>query len=110
VFLLRLCPIAPFTVLNYLFGITSIKVRDFMLGGFGMLPGAIVYVLLGTTISSIADAANGNFDAGIMPIILLIFGTMMAIFAIYYISKVTKRYLTTNIIDIEAPTNSDPLI
>ena len=109
-FLLRLCPIAPFTVLNYLFGITSIKVRDFMLGGFGMLPGAIVYVLLGTTISSIADAANGNFDAGIMPIILLIFGTMMAIFAIYYISKVTKRYLTTNIIDIEAPTNSDPLI
>jgi len=81
-----------------------------MLGGFGMLPGAIVYVLLGTTISSIADAANGNFDAGVMPIILLVFGTLLAIFAVYYISKVTQRYLTTNVIDIEGVQNDDPLI
>lgn len=101
-FLLRLCPIAPFTVLNYLFGITSIKVKDFMIGGFGMLPGAFVYVLLGTTISSIADAANGNFDAGVLPLIMLIFGTVLALFAIIYISMVTKRYLNNNIIDLES--------
>lgn len=101
VFLLRLCPIAPFTLLNYLFGITGIKVKHFMLGGFGMLPGAFVYVLLGTTISSIADAANGNFDGGPLPIILLVVGTITAFVAIIYISIVTKRYLNSNMIDLE---------
>lgn len=100
VFLLRLCPIAPFTVLNYLLGITGIKVKDFMLGAFGMLPGAFVYVLLGTTISSIADAANGNFEGGAMTMVLLIFGTIMAFVAIIYISIVTKRYLNSNMIDL----------
>eukprot|EP00347_Sterkiella_histriomuscorum_P024041 403332511 len=104
VLLLRLCPIAPFTVLNYLFGITSIKVKDFMIGGFGMLPGAFVYVLLGTTISSIADAANGNFEAGVLPLIMLIFGTLLAIFAVVYISIVTKRYLNNNLIDLDSGT------
>lgn len=73
-----------------------------MIGGFGMLPGAFVYVLLGTTISSIADAANGNFDAGVLPLIMLIFGTVLALFAIIYISMVTKRYLNNNIIDLES--------
>lgn len=66
-----------------------------------MLPGAIVYVLLGTTISSIADAANGNYEAGVIPFVMLIFGTILAIIAIAYISMVTKRYLNNNIIDLE---------
>lgn len=101
VFLLRLCPIAPFTLLNYLFGITSIKVTHFMIGGFGMVPGAIVYVMLGTTISSIADAADGNFEGGVLTLIMMIFGTIMALVAIIYISIVTKRYLNNNLIDLD---------
>ena len=84
--------------MNYLFGITSIKVWDFMIGGFGMLPGAFVYVLLGTTITSIADAANGNFEGGVLTLGLLIFGTVMALIAIIYVSILTKRYLNSNMI------------
>jgi uncharacterized membrane protein YdjX (TVP38/TMEM64 family) len=84
---------APFTILNYMFGITAIRVRDFMLGGFGMLPGAIVYIFLGTTISNIADAANGNFEGGAATLVLLILGCALGLFAIVYISIVTKRYL-----------------
>ena len=93
IFLLRLCPIAPFTVLNYLMGLTSISVYSFFLGGFGMLPGSIVYIFLGTTISNIADAAEGNFQGGWLTLVLLICGCIMGLIAVVYISLLAKRYL-----------------
>ena len=40
--LLRLCPLLPFSLLNYFFGLTSVSVRHFLLGGIGMIPGTIV--------------------------------------------------------------------
>ena len=42
VFLLRLSPIVPFNVLNYLFGASRIRLRDFIIGSAGMLPGTLV--------------------------------------------------------------------
>ena len=39
--LLRLCPLIPFSFLNYVLGITSVSVKNFLLGGFGMIPGTI---------------------------------------------------------------------
>lgn len=66
-----------------------------------MLPGAVVYIMLGTTISNIADAAEGNYQGGWITIGMLIFGTIMAFVAIIYISMVTKRYLQSNMIDLE---------
>jgi len=93
VFLLRLCPLAPFTILNYTFGITSIKLLHFAIGGFGMLPGAVVYVFVGTTISNIADAVDGNYDGGYIYIVMLVVGTLLGVFAVVYISIITKRYL-----------------
>jgi uncharacterized membrane protein YdjX (TVP38/TMEM64 family) len=41
-------------------GITEIKTSHFIIGNLGMLPGVIVYVFIGTTISSIAEAAGGG--------------------------------------------------
>ena len=61
-FLLRLCPLVPFNAFNYIMGITGVKFWDYAFGGVGMIPGTIVYVFIGTTISNIADAASGNFE------------------------------------------------
>ena len=47
VFLLRLSPIAPFNVLNYLFGASRIRLRDFIIGSAGMLPGTLVCAYAG---------------------------------------------------------------
>ena len=48
--LLRLSPVVPFAVKNYLFGVSRVKMRDYVIGTFlGKLPGAIVLVALGTT-------------------------------------------------------------
>jgi uncharacterized membrane protein YdjX (TVP38/TMEM64 family) len=48
--LLRLSPIVPFAVKNYLFGVSRVRMRDYLIGTFlGKLPGAIILTALGTT-------------------------------------------------------------
>lgn len=62
--LLRLCPLIPFTLLNYVFGLTSVSIKNYLFGGIGMIPGTVAYVYLGTTISNIAEASSGGFSGG----------------------------------------------
>ena len=45
--LLRLSPIVPFNVLNYALGLTTIRLRDFLLASAGMIPGALMYAYCG---------------------------------------------------------------
>ena len=54
---LRLCPIIPFTILNFILGTSSIKVKDYFIGQFGILPALIAYVFIGTTLSDLKDSA-----------------------------------------------------
>lgn len=45
---LRLVPIVPFTAVNYAAGLTSVGVRDYLLGtAVGIVPGTVAYVALG---------------------------------------------------------------
>ena len=97
VLLLRLCPLVPFTVFNYVMGITGVSFFDYAVGGLGMLPGTLVYVFVGTTVGSIQDAASGNYDAGPAGLVLLIVGSVLACVAIIYVSIVVKRYLNAAI-------------
>ena len=92
-FLLRLCPLIPFNAFNYIMGITSVTFKAYAIGGIGMIPGTIVYVFVGTTISNISAAASGDFEGGTVTLVLLIVGTVLAFVAIIYITVVVKRYL-----------------
>jgi len=60
-FLMRLTPLIPYILLNYLLALTKISMRDFCLGTFGLLPSQFVFVFVGTTISNIQDAAAGDY-------------------------------------------------
>lgn len=56
VFLTRLSPVFPFTLLNYAFGLTRVPFGHYLLASWiGMLPGTVLYVYLG----SLARAATG---------------------------------------------------
>jgi uncharacterized membrane protein YdjX (TVP38/TMEM64 family) len=45
--LLRLSPIMPFNLLNYVLGVSTVRLRDFVLGFVGMLPGTILAAYAG---------------------------------------------------------------
>ena len=59
VFLLRLSPIFPFALLNYALGLTRVRIRDYVLAGFGMLPGTMLYVYYGKLAGDVAALAGG---------------------------------------------------
>src|SRR5947209_10188984 len=65
VLLTRLSPLFPFTLLNYAFGLTKIRFRDYALASWlGMLPGTVMYVYLGSTLQELADISTGNVEGG----------------------------------------------
>ena len=56
VVLARLAIFMPYGILNYAFSATKIPLRTFMVGSmFGMLPGSILYILIGTSIENLSD-------------------------------------------------------
>lgn len=54
VLLTRLSPVFPFNLLNYAYGITGVKLRDYALACIGMLPGTVLYVYIGSLAGSLA--------------------------------------------------------
>ena len=91
--LLRLCPVVPFNVLNYVLGGTSISFKDYSIGGFGYIPVCTAYTFLGTTIGDITQLIEGNYDQGTTSIVLLIVGCILTVFLVVYITFVVRRYL-----------------
>lgn len=49
--LLRVCPLAHYTLVSYAAGLTGVSVRSFVLGNsLGLIPGAVVYSLAGSAL------------------------------------------------------------
>ncbi len=59
VFLLRLSPIFPFSLLNYALGLTRVRLVDYVVASFGMLPGTLLYVYSGKVAGELATLAGG---------------------------------------------------
>ncbi len=61
VLLTRLSPLLPFVLLNYAFGLTRVKLRDYVLASWlGMLPGTLLYIYIGSTLGAAAAAVGGK--------------------------------------------------
>ena len=60
VFLLRLSPVFPFTVLNYALGVTRVRLADYLIASIGMLPGTLAYVYYGTLAGAVAGAVGST--------------------------------------------------
>ncbi|MBI3611322.1 MAG: TVP38/TMEM64 family protein [Nitrospirae bacterium] len=69
IFYLRLIPLVPFNVLDYVAGISKIGARDYFLGTFlGIIPGTFAYVYLG---SALANIYSWRFAGAVGLLILL---------------------------------------
>ena len=63
--LLRLSPLLPFALSNYLYGLTSVKLRPYVLASWlGMLPGTFAYVSAGSVGRTMMEAGNAAATGG----------------------------------------------
>ncbi len=94
VLLTRLSPVFPFNLLNFAFGATRVSFRDYAWGSLvGMLPGAVMYVYLGTAVKSLAEVFAGKVEGGIAQKVLLGFGLAATVAATVFITRVARRAL-----------------
>ena len=94
VMLVRLCPIFPFPVTNYGFGITRVTVREYVLASWiGMLPAMVVLVYIGSLASSLANLGSGGRTRTPLEWALYAIGLIMAIIVTIYMTRVAKRAL-----------------
>jgi uncharacterized membrane protein YdjX (TVP38/TMEM64 family) len=106
VFLTRLCPIFPFNLLNYGFGVTQISLRDYIIGSVGMLPGTVMYVYIGSLATDIATANLADLsttpETKMSLWVLRIVGLIATIAMTLYLTRLAKGALNQSILDQKA--------
>lgn len=91
VLLTRLSPLFPFNALNYLFSITNVSTRDYLIASWiGMIPGTVLYVYFGTAFKSLADLASGNFEGGMGQQIMLGVGLLATLVVTIYVTRIAR--------------------
>ncbi len=96
VFLLRLSPAFPFSLLNYALGITRISLRDYVLASIGMLPGTVLFVYYGKLAGDVAALSSGAAaprDAGYYAVLAI--GLLATIVVTTLVTKTARAALRT---------------
>jgi uncharacterized membrane protein YdjX (TVP38/TMEM64 family) len=82
VLLLRLAPLSPFAILNFLLGATPIRLRHFALASFvGSLPGVLLDVYVGSLAASADDLLSRDLSgtgAGSLALAAVLSGAVLA--------------------------------
>ncbi|NEP36478.1 MAG: TVP38/TMEM64 family protein [Moorea sp. SIO3B2] len=94
VFLTRLSPVFPFNLLNYAYGLTGVSLKDYVLGSFGMIPGTLMYVYIGSLAGDLATLGSG--DAPTNPTVqwaIRIIGFIATVAITLFITNLAKKAL-----------------
>jgi uncharacterized membrane protein YdjX (TVP38/TMEM64 family) len=104
VLLTRLSPIFPFNLLNYAFGLTNVRLWQYVLASWiGMLPGTVMYVYVGSALKSLADVAAGSPKGGTPQTVFFVVGLVMTVVATVVITRVARRALNEAVAEHRAP-------
>ena len=92
--LTRLSPVFPFTLLNYAFGLTRVKLGHYVLASWiGMMPGTVMYVYLG----SLAKAASGQRTRTTGEWVLYGVGLLATLVVTLIVTRIAKKALAEKI-------------
>src|SRR5713226_10085870 len=90
VFLTRLSPVFPFTLLNYAFGLTRVKLGQYVLASWiGMIPGTVMYVYLG----SLVNVGAGHRQRTTGEWILYGVGLLATIVVTIFVTRLARKAL-----------------
>lgn len=103
VLLTRLSPIFPFNLLNYAFGVTNVSLFDYILGSFGIIPGTVMYVYIGSITTNLAMISTNtqptSLEVKIWQYILQAIGLIATIYGSFHITKVAHKCLNKTMND-----------
>ncbi len=100
--LLRLSPAVPFSLGNYLFGLTPVRFWPYLVASWlAMLPGTFLYVYLGHVGREGLTAAGGGRARGAGQWALLVVGLVATAVVIVYVTRMARRALREST-DIES--------
>ncbi len=107
--LLRLSPAVPFSLGNYLFGLTPVRFWPYVAASWlAMLPGTFLYVYLGYVGRKGLTAASGSTPTSPGQLALLIAGLVATGVVIVYVTRLARRALRESA-DVESKIpGSDP--
>ncbi|WP_367267633.1 TVP38/TMEM64 family protein [Okeania sp. SIO2C9] len=101
VFLTRLCPLFPFNLLNYAFGVMQVSLKDYILGSLGMIPGTIMYVYIGSIAGDITLIGTSqqptNSTVELTKWIINIVGLIATVAITIYLTRLAKKALEESI-------------
>jgi uncharacterized membrane protein YdjX (TVP38/TMEM64 family) len=98
IFLLRLSPVIPFNLSNYLYGLTAVKFWPYVLASWlGMMPGTFLYVYIGAASkAAVAAAAGGEaVKHGWQYWTFLGFGLAATVIVTIWVTKIARDALKT---------------
>ena len=108
VFLLRLSPLVPFSLSNYVYGLTPIKLRDYVIASAtGMLPGILLYSYLGSLVRRFAELGAGAAQTSPAEWGLYTMGLIATIIATTRVTLVARRALKSREIAADGVQSSD---
>jgi uncharacterized membrane protein YdjX (TVP38/TMEM64 family) len=94
VFLLRLSPAFPFTLLNYALGLTRVTLADYALASFGMIPGTVLYVYYGKLLGEVAAVSGSHsVERGPGYYALLVLGLVATLLVTMTVARIARRAL-----------------
>lgn len=103
VLLLRLSPLFPFNVLNYVLSLTRVPLGTYVAASFlGMLPGTAMYVYLGSLAPAAAQLGSTRAPAGAPGTALYLGGLAATVAAVVIATRLARRALAAQLGDTGA--------
>ena len=94
IFLTRLSPAFPFSILNLVYGLTEVNLRDFSIGLLAILPGTFLYSGLGAFASDISNFSEVLTNKNNVSSLIFSSLGLVATFAVIFLaSKVARKAL-----------------
>nr|GMD86972.1 TVP38/TMEM64 family membrane protein slr0305 family [Ipomoea batatas]GMD88287.1 TVP38/TMEM64 family membrane protein slr0305 family [Ipomoea batatas] len=94
VLLLRLVPLLPFNMLNYLLSVTPVPIMEYVLASWlGMMPITFALVYVGTTLKDLSDVTHGWGEFSKTRWVFIVLGLLVSVVLIICVTRVAKAAL-----------------
>jgi uncharacterized membrane protein YdjX (TVP38/TMEM64 family) len=101
--LLRLSPLVPFGVLNYVLSLSNIRLGPYVVASFlGMLPGTALYVYLGSLATTAAQMRSAGVEGGPLRTAWYVGGLVATVIVVAIVTRAARRMLEQELGDTQS--------